>query len=188
MSMKLSKPQTLEEFLAWEGRQELRYEFDGWHTVAMTGGTVNHAVITDNAADALRRRLKPPCRAFTSNLKVLAAGSVRYPDVVVTCSPVDGSSDTLLNPVVVFEVLSPSTAAVDRLVKNEEYRNTPSIQRYIMLEQGRIGATMFARIGDAWIGTVMLGNATLEMPEIDVAVPLAEFYLNVDLPPPDIDD
>jgi len=188
MSMKLSKPQTLGEFLAWERRQELRYEFDGWHTVAMTGGTVDHAVITDNAADALRRRLKPPCRAFTRHLKVLAAGSVRYPDVVVTCSPVDGSSDTLPNPVVVLEVLSPSTAAVDRLVKNEEYRNTPSIQRYIMPEQGRIGATMFARVGDAWIGTVMLGDATVEMPEIDVAVPLAEFYLNVDLPPPDIDD
>ena len=88
----------------------------------------------------------------------------------------------------VFEVLPPSTAAVDRLVKNEEYRNTPSIQRYIMLEQTRIGATIFARIGDTWIGTVVLGDATLEMPEIGVAVPLAEFYRNVDLPPPDTDD
>ena len=188
MSMKLSKPPTLEEFLAWERKQELRYEFNGWHTVAMTGGTVNHAVITDNAADALRRRLAPPCRAFTSNLKVLAAGSVRYPDVVVTCSPVDGSSDTLPNPVVVFEVLSPSTAAVDRLVKNEEYRNTPSIQRYVMLEQTRIGATVFARAGESWIGSVMLDDATLEMPEIGVAVALAEFYRDVDLPPPDTDD
>ena len=89
---------------------------------------------------------------------------------------------------VVFEVLSPSTAALDRLVKNEEYRNTASIQRYIMLEQGRIGATIFARIGDARIGTVMLDDATLEMPEIDVAIPLAEFYRNVDLPAPDTDD
>jgi Uma2 family endonuclease len=144
-------------------------------------------VITDNAADALRRRLAPPCRAFTSNLKVLAAGSVRYPDVVVTCSPVDGSSDTLPNPVVVFEVLS-STAAVDRLVKNEEYRNTPSIQRYVMLEQTRIGATVFTRAGESWIGSVMLDDATLEMPEIGVAVALAEFYRDVDLPPPDTDD
>lgn len=188
MSMKLSKPQTLEEFLAWEHRQELRYEFDGHRIVAMTGGTLNHAAITDNAILALLPRLKPPCRAFTSNVKVLTATSVRYPDIVVTCSPVDGSSDTDPNPIVVFEVLSPSTAAVDRLVKNEEYRNTPSIKRYIMLEQGRIGATMFARIGEAWIGTVSLGDATLEMPEIDVAVPLAEFYRNVDLPPPDTDD
>jgi Uma2 family endonuclease len=106
----------------------------------------------------------------------------------VTCSPVDGSSDTLPNPVVVFEVLSPSTAAVHRLVKNEEYRNTLSIQRYVMLEQTRIGATVFARAGESWIGSVMLDDATLEMPEIGVAVALAEFYRDVDLPPPDTDD
>ncbi|HME23522.1 MAG TPA: Uma2 family endonuclease [Acetobacteraceae bacterium] len=188
MSMPLSKPPTLEEFLAWERKQELRYEFDGFHAVAMTGGTVNHAVITDNAVDALRRRLKSPCRAFTSNLKVLAAGKVRYPDVVVTCSPIDGSADTVPNPVVVFEVLSPSTASLDRVVKNEEYRATPSIQRYVMLEQTRIGATVFARAGESWIGTVMLGDATLELPEIGVAVALVEFYRDVDLPPPDTDD
>jgi Uma2 family endonuclease len=185
MSMPLSKPRTLDEFLAWERRQELRYEFDGFHAVAMTGGTVNHATIADNA---LRRRLKLPCRAFTSNLKILAAGSVRYPDVVVTCSAVDGRADTLANPIVVFEVLSPSTAVVDRLVKNEEYRVTASIQRYIMLEQTRIGATVFARAGESWIGTVMLGDATIEMPEIGVAIPLAEFYRAVDLPPPYTDD
>ena len=57
-----------------------------------------------------------------------------------------------------------------------------------MLEQTRIGATMFARAGESWIGTVMLGDATIEMPEIGVAVPLAEFYRDVDLPPPDTDD
>jgi Uma2 family endonuclease len=191
MSMPLAKPPTLDEFLAWERRQELRYEFDGHRIVAMTGGTLNHATITENAIMALRARLKSPCRAFASNVKALTATSVRYPDVVVTCSPVDGFSDTVPNPVVVFEVLSPSTAVTDRLVKNEEYRNIASIQRYIMLEQSKVGATVFARVGEVretWIGTVMLGDATIEMPEIGVAVPLAECYRDVDLPPPDTDD
>jgi hypothetical protein len=57
-----------------------------------------------------------------------------------------------------------------------------------MLEQTRIGATVFARAGESWIGSVMLDDATLEMPEIGVAVALAEFYRDVDLPPPDTDD
>ncbi|HEY2621757.1 MAG TPA: Uma2 family endonuclease [Acetobacteraceae bacterium] len=107
---------------------------------------------------------------------------------VVTCSPVVGSSDTVPDPIVVFEILSPSTASVDRVVKNEEYRATPSIRRYVMLEQTRIGATVFARAGESWTGTVMLGDAALEMPEIGVAIPRADFYRDVDLPPPDTDD
>ena len=188
MSMPLSKPPTLEEFLAWERKQELRYEFDGFRAVAMTGGSLNHSAIATNVIAALERRMQPPCRAYRGDVKVLAAGKVRYPDVVVTCSPIDGSADTVPNPVVVFEVLSPSTASLDRVVKNEEYRATPSIQRYVMLEQTRIGATVFARAGESWIGTVMLGDATLELPEIGVAVALVEFYRDVDLPPPDTDD
>jgi Uma2 family endonuclease len=188
MSMKLSLPLTVEQFLAWERGQGLRYEFDGLRVIAMTGGSLNHSAIATNIVSALVRRLKPPCRAYRGDVKILVADGVRYPDAVVTCSPVDGSSDIVPNQVVVFELLSPSTASVDRLVKNEEYRTTRSIQRYVMLEQTRIGATVFARAEDRWIGTVMLGEAMLEMPECDVTIPLTEFYQDVDLPPPDTDD
>ena len=184
----MSQPLTVEEFLAWERRQELRYEFDGIRAIAMTGGTVNHAAITDNVLFALRRRLDAPCRAFTSNLKVLAGGNVRYPDVVVTCSPVAGTADILPEPSVVFEILSPTTASVDRVTKNEEYRATASIQRYVMLEQTRVAATVFVRSGENWTGTVVTGDATLAMPEIGVELPLSELYADVDLPPPDTDD
>ena len=121
MGMTQRKPMTVEEFLEWERWQELRYEFDGFQAVAMTGGTLSHAVISDNTVDAIRRRLKLPCRVFSGNVKILVAGRVRYPDATVTCSPIDGQSDILPNPVVVFEVLSPSTASVDRATKNTEY-------------------------------------------------------------------
>lgn len=143
MGMTQRKPMTVEEFLEWERRQELRYEFDGFQAVAVTGGTANHAVIADNLRDGLRQRLKSPCRAFRSDLKVLVNGRVRYPDAVVTCSPVPGTADTVPNPVVVFEVLSPCTASVDRVTKNTEYESTSSIQRYVMLEQNQIAATVF---------------------------------------------
>ena len=92
-------------------------------------------------------------------------------------------------PVVVFEVLSASTAATDRIEKNEEYRLTPSIRRYVMLEQARQAATVFARAGDDWAGHVLTGDAVLAMPEIEVDLPLAEVYAGIafapDDPPPD---
>src|SRR4029079_14807364 len=85
----LRKPMTLAEFLVWERAQELRYEFDGFQPVAMTGGTIAHSVIATNIVRALRDPLRgSPCRAFLGDLKILAAGRVRYPDTVVTCSPV----------------------------------------------------------------------------------------------------
>jgi Uma2 family endonuclease len=83
------------------------------------------------------------------------------------------------DPVVVFEVLSPSTASIDHFVKNQEYRDTPSIQRYVILEQDFIGATVFARAGDDWVGHVLGANAVVAMPEIGIEVPLTEFYEGV---------
>ena len=113
----------LDEFLAWERQQDLRYEFDGVQPVA-------HSVIATNLVRALEDRLRgASCRAFRGDLKILVAGRVRYPDAVVTCWPVANDADVVLNPVVMFEVLSSSTASTDRIEKNEEYRATPSIQR-----------------------------------------------------------
>jgi Uma2 family endonuclease len=188
MSMAQRRSMTLEEFLAWERRQELRYEFDGFEPVAMTGGTVNHSAIATDLVMALRSRLRAGCRVYRGDVKILVAGRVRYPDAAVTRSPVDGQSDILPNPVVVFEVLSPSTASIDRLIKNGEYAATPSIQRYVMLEQVRIGATVFARDGAKWVGTVLLEDAILAMPEIGVELPLRDLYAGVELPPPETDD
>ncbi|MDB5399454.1 MAG: uncharacterized protein JWQ55_1472 [Rhodopila sp.] len=181
-------PMTLDEFLAWERRQELRYEFDGFEPIAMTGGTLNHSAIATDLVSALRGRLRPGCRVYRSDVKILVAGRVRYPDAAVTCSPVDGQSDILPNPVVVFEVLSASTASVDRVTKNAEYAATPSIQRYVMLEQVRIGATVFARDGANWVGTVLLDDAVLVMPEIGIELPLRDLYAGIELPPPETDD
>lgn len=180
MNVALRRPMTLDEFLAWERGQELRYEFDGVRSFAMTGGTVEHSEIATNIVEALRRRLEgKPCRAFRGDLKVVVAGRVRYPDATVTCSPVPRGTDVIPEPVVVFEVLSASTAATDRIEKNEEYRLTPSIQRYVMLEQARRAATVFARAGDDWAGHVLTGDAVLAMPEVGVELPLTEVYAGI---------
>ena len=168
----------LAEFLAWEERQELRYEFDGVEPVAMTGGTAGHATVQRNLAMALGSRLRgKPCQFFGSDLKIqVAENHIRYPDGMVVCSHVDRSAKVVHDPIVIFEVLSPGTAAKDRIVKAREYQATPSVQRYVMLEQVRIGATVHVRAADGWNVLVLKDGDTLALPEIDLAIPLTEFY------------
>jgi Uma2 family endonuclease len=181
MNVALRKPMSLQEFLAWEEQQELRYEFDGFQPVAMTGGTYSHALIQGNLITALGTRLRGrPCRVIGSELKVAVAGSIRYPDATVICSPVRREATVATEQVVIFEILSPSTAMIDRIVKNQEYRDTPSIQRYVMLEQDQKAATIFTRTGEDWVGHVLSGEVVLEMPEIGISVPLGELYEGVE--------
>ncbi len=178
MNLLLHKPVTLAEFLEWEEGQPLRYEFDGFGPVAMTGGTAGHADIQANLAAALRTRLRgKPCRFYGSDLKFqVAEGHVRYPDGMVVCSPVDRTATVIYDPVIVFEVLSPSTTRADRIVKAREYQATPSVQRYVMLEQDGVGATVYARSGETWTHEILVADSTLALPEIGVSLPLAELY------------
>ena len=178
MNLALRKPMTLAEFLAWEERQPLRYEFDGIGPVAMTGGTAGHAQIQRNLAFALTARVRGArCQFFGSDLKFQAAeGHIRYPDGMIVCSPVDRNATVVHDPVVVFEVLSPSTTRDDRIVKAREYQATPSVQRYVMLEQDGVGATVYARLGDVWTHEILVADSVLALTEIGVELPLAELY------------
>jgi len=144
----------------------------------MAGGSLTHSAIQRNLAIAVGSRLRgKPCQFFGSDLKVQAAeNSSRYPDGIVLCTDLDPSLKIVRSPVVIFEVLSPSTAANDRIVKAREYQATPSVKRYVMLEQDRIGATVHVRAQDGWSVLVLKDDDTLVMPEIDLAIPLAEFY------------
>lgn len=183
MNVALRKTMTLQQFLAWEDRQELRYEFDGFQPVAMVGGTVAHSSIQRNILVALGTRLRgKPCQPHGSHLKILVAGSIRYPEAFVVCTPVSSDAKVVTEPVFVFEVLSPGSANNDLVVKNAEYRATPSIQRYIVLQQTHAGATVFARKGEDWVAEPLSGeDAVLRMLEIGIEVPLAEFYADVTL-------
>jgi len=178
MNLALRKPMTLAEFLEWEERQPLRYEFDGVGPVAMTGGTLAHARIQRNLAFALTSRLRgKPCEFLGSDLKIKTTDDhVRYPDGFVTCTGGENASTVVSDPVVIFEVLSPSTAGKDRIIKAREYQAMASVQRYVMLEQDRIGATVYARSGNAWTHEILIEDSVLALPEIGVELPLAELY------------
>ena len=177
MSVALQDAMTPAEFLAWEERQELRYEFDGVRPVAMTGGREAHEDIVANLITALRSRLRGrDCRAYASNMKVFVDGSYRYPDAVIVCGPRDPRRTVAVDPVVVFEVISESTEDTDRIAKALEYRNTPSIQRYVILQQTQVGATVFTRDDGDWVARVQGRGSLLLLPEAGIEVPLDELY------------
>ena len=168
---------TMASFLAWEAEQPTRWEFDGCQPVAMTGGTVAHELIQGNVIRALNNRLAGgPCRAIGPNLKIRTDKTIRYPDAAVTCSPLVGSDLFFPDPVVVFEVLSDSTAKADRTRKLSEYRAIPTVRRCILLEQDSMFATVIARGDAGWEHTLIGPGSTLALPEIAVELPLAELY------------
>ena len=172
---------TIDSFLEWEATKDLRFEFNGFEPVAMVGAKLGHNLIILNGVMALRRRLRR-CSVFAETAKLRMAHSVRYPDLMVVCSAIDPNASEVTDPVVVMEVLSDGTSAQDRIVKNQEYRDTPSIQHYAILEQDRVAATVFARAGSDWTGQLLVGrDAVLVFREIDVEIPLAEFYEGMEI-------
>jgi Uma2 family endonuclease len=186
MNVAIRKPMTLAEFLAWEDRQELRYEFDGLRVIAMAGGTGAHAAIKSNLAVALHPRLRgKPSQFFGSALKFLTGeGTVRYPDAMIVCALVGPKAKFVENPTIVFEVLSPSTTDTDRIVKAREYEATPSVRRYVMLEQDSAAAVVYARVGESWTHDILLADSSLAQPEIELDFPLTELYDGVEFETP----
>jgi Uma2 family endonuclease len=143
----------------------------------MTGGTDAHEAIGGALRAILHERLRGgPWRARGPTMKIEAAGRIRYPDAFVYCGAVERRETVIRDPVVVFEVLSAGTSRTDRIEKLREYQATPSIQRYVILEQESAAATMFVRRGDDWIARALTDVDTIDMPEIGIAVSLAEIY------------
>ena len=107
-------------------------------------------------------------------MKGQVIGRIRYPGAFVYCKPVAPTADVIHEPVVIFEVVSASTSHTDRIVKLREYQATPSVQRYIILEQDSIATTVFARQGPDWTARALTEGDTLAVPEIGIELALAD--------------
>ena len=178
-------PMTPAEFLAWEAQQDTKWEFDGTRPVAMNGVSIAHSIIQTNLSAALAGRLRgSACRVFGPSLKVRIGPKYRYPDLFVSCSREPSGAYVVTEPVVIFEILSDSTARTDRTTKFIEYRSLPSLQRYVMLEQDEALATVIGRIETGWSIETLDSAGTISLPEIGAEVPMSEIYEGLDLPPP----
>ena len=182
MSSAAEKPMSLDEFLAWEREQPERHEFDGFTITAMTGASMAHVTITMNLAFALRQGLRGTgCRPLSSDAKVIAGASVRYPDVAVTCQPIADRDDIVPEPVLIIEVISPSTERVDRGRKKLDYFATPSVRQYAMVEQDERLVDLYTRSEAGWINEVITGDAVLKLSSIAVELTLDTIYEDTEL-------
>jgi Uma2 family endonuclease len=182
MSNIAEKLMSLDEFLAWEHDQPERYEFARGVITMMTGGSAAHVTIAMNLAFALRQALRGTgCRPFGSDMKVIASNTVRYPDISVTCRPIDDKDDRVLEPILIIEVISPSTEREDRGRKKFDYFATPSVRQYAIIEQDARRIDLYTRAGDHWTDEVVEGDAVLNLSSIGVEVSLDAIYEDTEL-------
>lgn len=186
MSAPIRQPWTQEQFFSWAEAQDARYEFDGFRPVAMTGGIAGHSIIGRNLQTALHTRLRGSrCSSLGPDAGVETVNSaVRYPDALVTCSKFDVADRTIPGVVVVFEVVSPTSGRIDRIVKVREYAAVPSIRRYIILESNSVGLTVLERAApdEPWRASTLTKGDTVRLPEIDIEIPVTEFYEDIVFP------
>ncbi len=177
------------EYLRLERAAETKSEYPHGEIVAMAGASRTHNRIVLNLGSELHRLLRgSPCEAFVSDMRVRVSrtGLYTYPDVVVACGESrfdDDHVDTLLNPVVLVEVLSPSTEAYDRGEKFAHYRRLDSLQEYLLLSQDKVRVERYVRRGEEWVLSELNGlDDILSVEAIACHVRLGDVYERVELP------
>ncbi|MEA2575226.1 MAG: hypothetical protein QOH93_2524 [Chloroflexia bacterium] len=179
-----------EEYLALERKSESRSEYVNGGIYAMSGASREHNLISLNIASELRSHLRSqPCEVYVSDMrvKVNATGTYTYPDVVAVCGEPefeDAQVDTLTNPTVVIEVLSPSTEGYDRGDKFAHYRRLASIREYVLVAQDKVRVEHFIRRDDAsgqWVLTeISYPEGTLRLETIGCDLSLRDIYDRVE--------
>ena len=188
-----SQPKTYltpEEYLALERQAETKSEYFNGEVFAMVGASRKHNLIAGNIFGELRQQLKEkPCEAYTSDMRVRipATGLYTYPDVVVACGEPkfeDEFVDTLLNPTVIVEVLSASTASYDRIKKFGYYRTIESLSEYLLVAQDEYKVEQYAKQPDGrWLLTDIRSlEGVVELASIKCRLVLADVYDKVSLP------
>lgn len=182
---------TPEEYLEIERQAEYKSEYWNGEIFAMAGASERHVLIVTNVVAELRTQLKGrPCKVYSTDMRVNvdATGLYTYPDIVALCGKSEfdeGEMETLLNPTVIIEVLSPSTEAYDRGMKFEHYRTLTSLADYLLISQQAPKIEHFVRQSDErWILSESSGpDDTIEIASIQCSLPLPEVYDKVEFPP-----
>ena len=180
------------EYLALERSSDIKRELWNGELFAMAGASETHNLIVTNVVSELRTQLKGrPCKVYSNDMRVRIAPkkAYTYPDVVVVCGAPqfeDDRRDTLLNPTVIVEVLSPSTEAHDRGLKFESYRTVPSLQEYVLISQTKALIERYIRQEQTrfWMFDDFAGlDAVIELAAIACRLALAEVYDKIEFAP-----
>ncbi|APB34246.1 Uncharacterized protein conserved in cyanobacteria [Gloeomargarita lithophora Alchichica-D10] len=179
---------TAEAYLAGEVVSEIRHEYINGAIIPMTGGTPNHNDIASNLVSILKIALKKrPYRVFIldQRLWIPSVNRYTYPDVMVVPKPIEfqsGRTDTLINPGLIAEVLSPSTQAYDRGDKFTAYRTISTFTEYLLIDQHQIHVEHRVRTAEnQWlISEYNSPQMTLKLDSIGIEIPIADLYADVD--------
>ena len=185
---------TPEEYITLERKaipdaETVRSEYVDGRVIGMSGSNLAHNLITGNIAAELHAQLRSgECEVLMNEMRVgiPSAKCYFYPDVVVVCEEPrfeDDVFDTLLNPIVIVEVLSPTTEAYDRGEKFSHYRQLESLQEYIVVSQDKVNVDRYLRKQDEW-GITFFQELTQQVPltSIECELPLQEIYERVTFP------
>ncbi|MEP7352755.1 MAG: Uma2 family endonuclease [Acidobacteriota bacterium] len=174
---------TEQDYLTLERSADYKSEFVGGEIFAMAGGSARHSRLAGRVFSKLDAQLEgATCAPFTSDLRIRTPlGDQFYPDVSVVCGPIknpDGSKDVYTNPVVIVEVLSPSTANYDRGLKFVLYREIPSLNDYLIFHSDSIHVEHYTRqLNDSWLLTHHHGEeARISLPSIHCELVLGSVY------------
>lgn len=175
-----------DEYLQGELASEIRHEYVAGNVYAMSGGTLNHQRIAGNFSYLVRQQLAgKPCFPTGSDFKLrvpIGGGeeAFYYPDGMIICVPVPGDALFTDSPSVILEVLSPTTRRIEEVQKFRDYITIPTLGTYILAETDSPSLTLYRRDGAGFRREILSGpDAILDLPEVGIAIPLAELYRDV---------
>lgn len=189
----LTRKLTVEEYLDLEEKSEVRHEFYHGETYAMAGTTTAHNLLIDNVKDVLKPQVRPRgCQVYSENIKVEVIKTIYlpYPDIIVTCHPFDQRPNQYIvrQPRLLVEVLSKSTAHVDRGFKWLRYRKMPSLWYYMLVDQYTTTVELFSRVEetDEWINRLYENVSNIiVLPRLNVEMTIGAIYEGIELVPDD---
>lgn len=177
---------TPEEYLASERRAKFKSEYIHGEVLAMSGASRAHNIITVDITTELNIQLRPRgCEIYSGDMRVRTSrtGSYFYPDVVVVCDKPrfeDNVFDTLLNPILVVEVLSPSTEVYDKSEKFAHYQELASLREYVLVSQDRVHVDHYRLMETQWVGKAFhTPEDVLLLDSIECKLPLRDIYARV---------
>ena len=179
---------TPEEYLEFERKSEIKHEYFDGEIFAMAGAKRRHNVINSNLGGLIWQHLRGKnCESYSNDMRVFVpeTGLYTYPDLAVACGEPqfqDEVFDTLLNPILIIEVLSDSTEGYDRGKKFQHYRSIASLQEYILVSSDETRIEKYTRRGDGfWYLSEAVGReAEIEFSSVECRIALAEVYDKID--------
>lgn len=186
-ALRKKKKYTPEKYLALEKAAEYKSEYENGEIVQMAGGTLDHNQITSNVSRFLGNKLPENCRAISSEMKIRvdALNKFYYPDVIAFCGEpqfYQKRKDTIVNPILIVEVLSDSTEAKDRGEKMLAYRTLESLQEYILISQDKPIVEQYTKNAEGnWIHKATIGlKSIVKLESVNVELNLEEIYQRIE--------